>query len=156
MWVPKGSTPIKIELITRTSTVRPTLKSKRHMTSKVLLSKHTNKKADPWSHDWTWSSRRQPQGQKIISGHLDHWRSHNQFPSFNTPMYGQGIHIQVCLVVHHGFGIVLGCQIMNPYNIVGLFQNRMCLISTAVICETLLLNMIIRGRPKKLQVIEQH
>jgi hypothetical protein len=30
------------------------------------------------------------------------------------------------------------------------------LISTAVICETLLLNMIIRRRPKKLQVIEQH
>jgi hypothetical protein len=26
MWVPKGSTPIKTELITRTSTVRPTLK----------------------------------------------------------------------------------------------------------------------------------
>jgi hypothetical protein len=90
MWVPKGSTPIKIELITRISTARPTLKSKRHMTSKVVLFKHTNKKADPWSHDRTWSSRRQPQGQKIISGHLDHWRSHNQFPSFNTLMYGQG------------------------------------------------------------------
>jgi hypothetical protein len=56
--VPKGSTPIKAELITRTSTARPTMKSEPHMTSKVLLSKHTNKKADPWGHDRTWSSRR--------------------------------------------------------------------------------------------------
>jgi hypothetical protein len=47
MWVSKGSTPIKAELITQTSTTRPTLKSEPHMTSKVLLSKHTNKKADP-------------------------------------------------------------------------------------------------------------
>jgi hypothetical protein len=52
----KGSTLIKVELITRTSTARPTLKSEPHMTSKVLLSKHTNKKVDPWSHDRTWSS----------------------------------------------------------------------------------------------------
>jgi hypothetical protein len=44
MWVPKGSTPIKVELITRISTARPIMKSKPHMTSKVLLSKHTNKK----------------------------------------------------------------------------------------------------------------
>jgi hypothetical protein len=56
MWVPKGSTPIKAELITRTSTTRTILKSEPHMTSKVLLSKHTNKKVDPWSHDRTWSS----------------------------------------------------------------------------------------------------
>jgi hypothetical protein len=62
MWVPKGGTPIKAELITRTSTTRTILKSEPHMTSKVLLSKHTNKKADPWSHDRTWSSRRQPWG----------------------------------------------------------------------------------------------
>jgi hypothetical protein len=60
MWAPKGSTPIKAKLITRTSTARTTLKLEPHMTSKVLLSKHTNKKVDPWSHDWTWSSRRQP------------------------------------------------------------------------------------------------
>jgi hypothetical protein len=59
MWVPKGSTPIKAELITRTSTDKTTLKSQPHMTSKVLLSKHTNKKADPWSHDRAWSSSRQ-------------------------------------------------------------------------------------------------
>jgi hypothetical protein len=47
MWVPKGSTPIEVDLITRTSAARPTLKSESHMISKVLLSKHTNKKADP-------------------------------------------------------------------------------------------------------------
>jgi hypothetical protein len=69
MWVPKGSTPIKAELITRTSIARTTLKSEPHMTSKVLLSKHMNKMADPWSHDRIWSSRRQPRGQKIASGH---------------------------------------------------------------------------------------
>jgi hypothetical protein len=51
MWVPKGSTPIKAELITRTSTARPTLKPESHMTSKVLLYKYMNKKTDPWSHD---------------------------------------------------------------------------------------------------------
>jgi hypothetical protein len=38
VWVPKGSTPIKAELITRTSTARPTLKSEPCMSSKVLLS----------------------------------------------------------------------------------------------------------------------
>jgi hypothetical protein len=59
MWVPKGSTPITAELITRTSTAWPALKSEPHITSKVLLFKHTNKKADLWSHDRTWSSRRQ-------------------------------------------------------------------------------------------------
>jgi hypothetical protein len=44
MLVPKGSTPNKAELITRTSTTMTTLKSELHMTFKVLLSKHTNKK----------------------------------------------------------------------------------------------------------------
>jgi hypothetical protein len=90
MLVPKGSTPNKAELITRTSTTMTTLKSELHMTSKVLLSKHTNKKVDPWSHNRTWSSRRQTWGQKIASGHQDHWRAHHQFPSFNVPMYGEG------------------------------------------------------------------
>jgi hypothetical protein len=47
MWVFKGSTPIKAELITQTSTAKTTLESESHMTSKVLLSKHTNKKVDP-------------------------------------------------------------------------------------------------------------
>jgi hypothetical protein len=89
MLIPKGSTPIKAELITRTSTARTTFKLEPHMTSKVLMSKHTNKKANPWSHDRTWSSRRQPRGQKIASGHQDHWRPHHQFPSFNASMYGQ-------------------------------------------------------------------
>jgi hypothetical protein len=56
MWVPKGSTPIEAELITRTSAAWLTLKSELHMTSKVLLSKHTNKKANLYSHDQTWSS----------------------------------------------------------------------------------------------------
>jgi hypothetical protein len=88
-WVPKGGTLIKVEFITRTSTARPTLKSEPHMIFKVLLSKHTNKKANPWSHDRTWSSRRQLYGQ-IASGHYDHWRPHHQFPSFNMPIYGQG------------------------------------------------------------------
>jgi hypothetical protein len=60
MWVPKGSAPIKAKLITRTSTTRTTLKSEPHRTSKVFLSKHMNKKADPWSRDRTWSSQRQP------------------------------------------------------------------------------------------------
>jgi hypothetical protein len=90
IWVPKGSTPIEAELITRTSAARPTLKSEPHMTSKVLLSMYTNKKANPFSHNRTWSSRRQPRGPKIASGHQDHWRPHHQFPSFNTSMYGQG------------------------------------------------------------------
>jgi hypothetical protein len=58
MWVPKVSILIKAELITWTSTARTTLKSEPHMTTKVLLSNHTNKKADPWGHDRTWSSRR--------------------------------------------------------------------------------------------------
>jgi hypothetical protein len=62
MWVPKGSTLIKAKVITRTSTTRTTLKSEPHMTSKVLLSKHMNKKVNPWGHDRTWSSKRQPQG----------------------------------------------------------------------------------------------
>jgi hypothetical protein len=96
MWVHKGSTPIEAELITQTSTARPTLKSEPHMTTNVLLSKHTNKKADPWSHDRTWSSRRQSRGQKIANGHQDHWRPQHQFPSFNAPMYGQrGSHLGV-------------------------------------------------------------
>jgi hypothetical protein len=46
MWIPKGSTLIKVELIIWTSTARPTLKSEPHMASKILLSKHT-KKVDP-------------------------------------------------------------------------------------------------------------
>jgi hypothetical protein len=58
-WVPKGSIPIKAELITWTSIAGTTLKSESHMTSKLLLSKHTNKKVDPWGHDRTWSSYRQ-------------------------------------------------------------------------------------------------
>jgi hypothetical protein len=90
MWVPKGSTPNKAELITRISTARTTLKSEPHMTFKVLLSKHTNKKADPWSHDRTWSSQRKPRGWKIVSGYRDHWWPHHQFSLFNAPMYGQG------------------------------------------------------------------
>jgi hypothetical protein len=49
--VPKGSTPIKAELITWTSAASPTFKSEPHMTSKVLLSMHTNKKVNPWGHD---------------------------------------------------------------------------------------------------------
>jgi hypothetical protein len=60
MWVPKDSTPVKAELITQTSIAGPILKLELHMTSKVLLSKHTNKKIGPWSHDQTWSSQRQP------------------------------------------------------------------------------------------------
>jgi hypothetical protein len=56
MWVRKGTAPIKAELITSTSTTRPTLKLEPHMSSKLVLSKHTNKKIDPWSHDRTWSS----------------------------------------------------------------------------------------------------
>jgi hypothetical protein len=56
IWVSKGSTPIKAKLITRTSTTRPTLKSEPRMTSKVLMSKHMNKKVDPWGHDRKWSS----------------------------------------------------------------------------------------------------
>jgi hypothetical protein len=89
MWVPKGSTPIKAEFITLTSALRTTLKSEPQMKSKVLLSKHTNKKTDPWNYDRTWSSRRQPRGQKIASGLQNHWRPHHQFPSFNAPMCGQ-------------------------------------------------------------------
>jgi hypothetical protein len=56
LWAPKGSTTTMDELIIQTLTARTTLKSEPHMTSKILLSKHTNKKANPWSHDRTWSS----------------------------------------------------------------------------------------------------
>jgi hypothetical protein len=56
MWVPKGTASIKAELITRTSTARPTVKSEPHLASKILLSKHTKKKVDPRSYDQTWSS----------------------------------------------------------------------------------------------------
>jgi hypothetical protein len=52
IWVPKGSAPIKAELITWTSTAMPTLK----LETRILLSKHTNKKVEPCSHDRTWSS----------------------------------------------------------------------------------------------------
>jgi hypothetical protein len=90
IWVPKDSTLIEAELITQTSAARPTLKSESCMTSKVLLSKHTNKMADPCNHDRTWSSRRQSRGQKIASVHQDHGRPHHQFLSFNVAMYGQG------------------------------------------------------------------
>jgi hypothetical protein len=69
MWVSKGNTPIKTKLITQTLIVRTTLKSEPHMTSKVFMSKYTNKKTDPWSHGRTWNSRRQLWGQKIASGH---------------------------------------------------------------------------------------
>jgi hypothetical protein len=44
IWVPKGTTPIKAKLITQTSIARSTLKSESHIKSKVLLSKHMNKK----------------------------------------------------------------------------------------------------------------
>jgi hypothetical protein len=90
MWVPKGSTSIKAELITWTSIARPILKSEPHMASKVLMSNHTNKKADPWGHDRTWSSQRQPRGHRIAGGHQDHWQPHHQFSSFNAPMYKRG------------------------------------------------------------------
>jgi hypothetical protein len=60
MWVPKDSTLIKVEVIIQTSSARSTLKLEPHMASKILLSKHTDKKSDPWGHDRTWSSRRQP------------------------------------------------------------------------------------------------
>jgi hypothetical protein len=129
MWVPKGSTPIKVELITQTSTTRTTLKLEPHMTSKVLLSKHMNKKADPWSHGRTWSSRRQPQGQKIASGHQDHWRPHHQFPSFNMAMYGQGDSHLGMFLVFHGLGIVLGCTMMSLYILLELFRNHIHMIS---------------------------
>jgi hypothetical protein len=85
IWVPKGSAHIKVELISRASTASPTLK----LEPRILLSKRTNKKADPWSHDRTWSSQRQPRGQNIASGHQDHWQPHHQFPSFNAAMYEQ-------------------------------------------------------------------
>jgi hypothetical protein len=35
----------------------------------------------------------------------------------------KGIHIQACLLVFHGFGIVLGCTMMSLYILLGLFQN---------------------------------
>jgi hypothetical protein len=56
MWVPKGSTLIKAKVITWTSTARTTLKLEPHMTSKVLMFKHMNKKVNPWGHDRTLSS----------------------------------------------------------------------------------------------------
>jgi hypothetical protein len=90
MWVHKASAPIKVELITQTSTTRPTLKSEPCVASKILLSKHTNEKANPWSYDRIWSSRRQSRGQKFASGDRDHWRPHHWFPIFNAPIYGQG------------------------------------------------------------------
>jgi hypothetical protein len=121
MWAPKCNTPIKAELITQTSIARPTLKLEPHMASKVLLSNHTNKKVDPCSYDRTWSSRRQPRGQKIASGYQDHWdhiiNSHHSM----CQCMDKGVHIQVCLLVCHDLGIVLGCTMMSLYILLGLF-----------------------------------
>jgi hypothetical protein len=128
IWVPKGSTPIKAELITQTSTARPTLKLEPRMTSKVLLSEHTNKKADPWGHDRTWSSQRQSQGQKIANGHQDHWRPHHRFPLFNMPMFGQGDSHPGMFTICHDLGIVLGCTMMSLYILLGLCQSHIHVI----------------------------
>jgi hypothetical protein len=40
----------------------------------------------------------------------------------------KGIHIQVCLLVCHDLGIVLGCIMMNLYILLGLFQNHIHVI----------------------------
>jgi hypothetical protein len=40
----------------------------------------------------------------------------------------KGIHIQVCLVVFHGLGIVLGCTMMSLYILFGLFQSHIHVI----------------------------
>jgi hypothetical protein len=40
----------------------------------------------------------------------------------------KGIHIQVCLLVFHGLGIVLGCTMMSLYILLGLFQSHIHVI----------------------------
>ena len=51
---------------------------------------------------------------------------------------GIGIHIQVCLLVHHGFGMVLGYH-LDFYILIGLHQDSMlvigchCCVATIVI-----------------------
>jgi hypothetical protein len=125
MWVPKGSTPIKAELITQTSTARTTLKSEPHMTSKVLLSKHTNKKADLGVNRVTVDNcevRRLQVGIRIIGDHIIN--SHHSA----CQCMDKGIRIQVCFLICHGPGIVLGCSMMSLYIILGLFQSHIPLI----------------------------
>jgi hypothetical protein len=40
----------------------------------------------------------------------------------------KGIHIQVCLLIFHGLGIVLGCSMMSLYILLGLFQSHIHVI----------------------------
>jgi hypothetical protein len=107
MWVPKGSTPIKVELITQTSAARPTLKSESHMTSKVLLSKQTNKRpilVVTIGHGVPEDNHKIRTLQvdiRIIGDHII-----NSYHSTHQCM-DNGIHIQVCLLIFHGLGIVL-------------------------------------------------
>jgi hypothetical protein len=56
-------------------------------------------------------------GDHIINSH----RSMRQYMD-------KGIHIQVCLLVFHGLGIVLRCTMLSLYILLGLFQSHMHVI----------------------------
>jgi hypothetical protein len=97
--VPKGSTLIEAELITQTSAATPTLKLEPHMTSKVLLSKHTNKRSIlvvTIGHGVPEDSRKVRRMQvdiRIIGDYII-----NSYHSTRQYM-DKEIHIQVCLLV---------------------------------------------------------
>jgi hypothetical protein len=98
------------------------------MTFKVLLSKHTNKKVNPWvriGHGVPKGSREVIGLQvdiRIIGDHIIN--SHHLM----RQCMDKGINIQVCLLVFHGLDIVLGCIMMSLYILLELFQSHMHVI----------------------------
>jgi hypothetical protein len=99
------------------------------MTSKLLLSKHTNKRpiiGVTIGHGVPEDSgevRRLKVDIMIIVDHIIN--SHHSA----CQCMGKGIHIDVCLLVCHDFGIVLGCTMMSLYILLGLFQSHIHVIS---------------------------
>jgi hypothetical protein len=128
MWVPKDNISIKVELITRTSTARPTLKSEPYMTSKVPLSKHTNKRpilGVTIRHrvfEDNREVRRLQVDTRIIGDHIIN------FHHLMHQCIDKGIHIQVCLLVFHDLDMVVGCTMMSLYILHGLFQSHIHVI----------------------------
>jgi hypothetical protein len=59
---------------------------------------------------------------KFIGGHIinSHHSTHQHMDN--------GIHIQVCLLVCHGLGIVFVCTMMSLYILLGLYQSHIHMI----------------------------
>jgi hypothetical protein len=72
MWVPKGSMQVQADVIP-TFRARTTSKPDPKVISKRLLDKDKDKKAGPYSFDRTWSSRKQPRGQKFAYKNENQW-----------------------------------------------------------------------------------